>query len=285
MSSPIIYVLSILLATLVLLLAALARAEETNGLTLFYAKNPTQDQIRTFSSGSFTNWPPSPYECANDLSNPMAALNFSCNSTANATPETIRDYGTPMPPCMEFDVIFEHLKWGTWAHKCWAVPANPDDSEEVAFQSNALEARHVVLYQHDAHLYTINKAIEALYVGKEESIHKNIIERDAKLADIDAWVVKEKAKAAGYWFMGRWINNLHTLHQADKKRSVVRKESEAAIPALEKQFWADSYPHRMAVVELDHLVGIYFERHMQGRTAECRDWAGYGVPDPELPPN
>jgi hypothetical protein len=220
----------------------------------------------------------------------MTKASFSCDSTIHPkTPEGIRDYGLPMPPCTSLDIVFEHLQWGTWTHKCWAIPTNPADTEQghldAAFQSNALDARNVIMYQHDAHVFSVNKAIEGLYMSKEGEIHQIIIRRDTKLANLDAWVAAQKAESAGYWFGGRWIADLQTDHKAKKVRKAAHKEAEEAILVREKQFWSDSYGHRMAIVQLDHLVGVYFEKYMLGRTQECRDWAGYGVPSPEYPPS
>jgi hypothetical protein len=219
----------------------------------------------------------------------MAEASFSCASSIHyTTPEGIRNYGTPMPPCTSLNIVFEQFHWGTWAHKCWAIPNPANESEqghrEAAFQSNALYNRNVVMYQHDAHVFSVNKAIETVYLDKERNIHQIIIQRDTKLANIDTWVAEQEAGADKLWFGGRWSMNFHTHHEADKLRKAARQESEETVLSAEKQFWKDSYSHRMDIVKLDHLVASYFELRMLGRTSECKDWAGYGVPDPEFPP-
>jgi len=55
----------------------------------------------------------------------------------------------------------------------------------------------------------------------------------------------------------RWIK---FNEERDEKKGLVNEDAERAITAPEQMFWKDSWVHRQKTVEIDHLVGEYFER-------------------------
>ena len=104
------------------------------------------------------------------------------------------------------------------------------------------------------------------------------------VAEIDAYYDAEIAKlpAHGADHRNRWL--AFEEERAEKKRTL-NGDAEKAIRAREGLFWMDSWELRRKTVEIDHLVGEYFERWMGGRTQGGWDWAGMGEPVPAWPPH
>jgi hypothetical protein len=109
-----------------------------------------------------------------------------------------------------------------------------------------------------------------------------IAERDQRLQEIDAWADGEieKLPAHGGDHRNRWIE---FNRQRDEKKKSVQGNADAAVADREARFWSDSWEYRQKVVELDHLIGEYWERWMAGRTQVRWNWAGMGEPDPPWP--
>jgi hypothetical protein len=261
-----------------------------HGLTIFYKINPSEAQIDSYSNGNFDNAPLSSYECGPDPNYPFHPPSFGCYNPALATntttPQQIFDYGTPTPTCLTLGIAFEHLQWATWTHACWAHPRpaldTPIGHAEAAFQSTALTFRELVLYQHDRHILTLNGLIADIRLGADAEL---LVMRDGlarNLRDTDAYYDAEVAKlpAHGGDHRNRWVR---LEEERTEKQKSLGEDAGKAIRAREQMFWKDSWVHRRKTVEIDHLVGEYFERWLGGRTQGGWEWAGMGEPVPAWP--
>jgi hypothetical protein len=263
-----------------------------HGLTIFYKIEPFEALVANYSNGLFDHFPSSSYECGPDPDYPFHPSSFGCYNPALAknetTPQDIFNYGTPSPICLTLGIAFEHLQWATWTHACWAHPYpaidSPTGHAEAAFQSTALAFRNLVLYQHDKHILTLNNRIAELRLPADAEI---LVMRESlaqHILDIDTYYDAEigKLPAHGGDHRNRWIR---FNEQRDAKKKQLNEDAQKAIGAREVQFWKDSWVHRQKTVEIDHLVGEYFERWMGGRTQGGWDWAGMGEPEPAWPAN
>jgi hypothetical protein len=261
-----------------------------HGLTIFYRIKPGPAPVSNYSTGIFTKPPLNEYECGPDPFYPFTEPNFGCNNLvlANATPDEIFAYRQPNPACLSLGIAFEHFQWSTWTHACWEHPYpaidTPSGHAEAAFQSTAIAFRDLVLYQHDMHILTLNKRIEDLRLPKEAESLIMRTERDKRLKEIDDFADSEigKLPAHGGNHRNRWKE---IEHQRGEKKETVNADAEKALAARQTQFWVDSFQHRLKVVEIDHLIGEYWERWMSGKTQGGWDWAGMGEPVPAWRPN
>lgn len=134
------------------------------------------------------------------------------------------------------------------------------------------------------HVLALNRKIEDLRLPKDTEQEIRIAERDKRLAAIDNWADDEIGKLPehGGDHRARW---LEFERRRKEKKEDVNRDWKIANDGRESQFWRDSWPFRLKVMELDHLIGEYFERWMGGRTQGGWDWAGMGEPEPAWPPN
>lgn len=103
-----------------------------------------------------------------------------------------------------------------------------------------------------------------------------------KTLGIDTYYDAEigKLPAHGGDHRNRWIK---FNEQREEEKKTLTEDAQRAMAGREQMFWKDSWVHRAKTVEIDHLVGEYFERWMGGRTQGGWEWAGMGEPVPARP--